>query len=197
MLCSRSRWTGAGRLRLLHNRYDNWKPASARRRDARAVACGETALALSGIRPMELRAIDISSFAAGTYRADYWVAPTSGALQGLALDVPPRLARGFEAHFALSNPASKPIHVEWICHTGPWNVELTLEVPTGAVWYPMFPFQAGATLILPDVAHCVAGKINSAYKLHLVIESIRPDTRHPRSSTVPAPADGAGGSPIG
>jgi hypothetical protein len=54
-----------------------------------------------------------------------------------------------------------------------------------------------ALLILPDVAYCVAGKVNSADKLYLVIESVRPDTRHTRPSTVPAPADGAGGSPIG
>ena len=49
----------------------------------------------------------------------------------------------------------------------------------------------------PGVAYCVAGKVNSADKLYLVIESVRPDTKHTRHSTVPAPADGAGGSPIG
>jgi hypothetical protein len=54
-----------------------------------------------------------------------------------------------------------------------------------------------AQLIRSDVACCVAGKVNSADKLHLVIESVRPDTKHLRSSTVPVPADGAGGSPIG
>jgi hypothetical protein len=54
-----------------------------------------------------------------------------------------------------------------------------------------------ALLIRPDVAYCIAGKVNSADKLYLVIESVRPDTRHPRSSMVPAPADGAGGLPIG
>jgi hypothetical protein len=53
-----------------------------------------------------------------------------------------------------------------------------------------------ALLIRPDVAYCIAGKVNSADKLYLVIESVRPDARHPRSSTVPAPAEGAGGSPI-
>ena len=53
-----------------------------------------------------------------------------------------------------------------------------------------------ALLIRPDVAYCVAGKVNSADKLYLVIESVRPDTRHPRFSNAPAPADGAGGSPI-
>jgi hypothetical protein len=53
-----------------------------------------------------------------------------------------------------------------------------------------------AQLIRPGVAHCVAGKVNSADKLYLVIESIRLDTKHARCSAVPAPADGAGGSPL-
>jgi hypothetical protein len=52
-------------------------------------------------------------------------------------------------------------------------------------------------LIRPDVVYCVAGKVNSADKLYLVIESVRPDTKHLRSSNVLAPVDGAGGSPIG
>ena len=51
-----------------------------------------------------------------------------------------------------------------------------------------------AQLIQPNVAYCVAGKVNSAEKLYLVIESVRPDTRHSRSSTLPS--DGAGGVPI-
>ncbi|PWU11229.1 MAG: hypothetical protein C5B51_03020 [Terriglobia bacterium] len=51
-----------------------------------------------------------------------------------------------------------------------------------------------AQLIRPGVAYCVSGKVNSAGKLFLVIESVRPDTKHLRSSTAPVPADGAGGS---
>jgi hypothetical protein len=51
-----------------------------------------------------------------------------------------------------------------------------------------------AQLIQPGVAYCVAGKVNSADKLYLVIESVRPDSKHGKSSTVPVPADGAGGS---
>ena len=39
--------------------------------------------------------------------------------------------------------------------------------------------------------YCVFGKVNSADKLYLVIESIRPDNKHQRSSTAPVPADGA------
>ena len=53
-----------------------------------------------------------------------------------------------------------------------------------------------AQLIQPNVAYCIAGKVNSADKLYLVIESVRPDTRHSRSSPLPVPADGAGGLPI-
>ena len=54
-----------------------------------------------------------------------------------------------------------------------------------------------AQLIWPGVAYCVAGKVNSADKLYLVIESVRLDTKYARSSTVPVPADGAGGSAMG
>ena len=53
-----------------------------------------------------------------------------------------------------------------------------------------------AQLIRPGVAYCIAGKVNSADKLYLVIESVRPDTKHTRCSNVPVPDDGAGGSPI-
>jgi hypothetical protein len=49
-----------------------------------------------------------------------------------------------------------------------------------------------AQLIRPGVVYCIAGKVNSADKLYLVIESVRLDTKH-RVSTVPVPADGAGG----
>jgi hypothetical protein len=59
--------------------------------------------------------------------------------------------------------------------------------------YRLYDFSK-AKLIWPDVAYCVAGKVNSADKLYLVIESVRPDTKHRRISTAPIPADGAGGS---
>jgi hypothetical protein len=61
--------------------------------------------------------------------------------------------------------------------------------------YRLYDFTK-AQLIRPNVAYCVAGKVNSAGKLYLVIESVRPDTRHARHSTAPVPADGAGGSGI-
>ena len=49
-------------------------------------------------------------------------------------------------------------------------------------------------LIRPGVANCVAGKVNSADRLYLVIESVHPDTKHRRVSEAPVPAEGAGGS---
>jgi hypothetical protein len=48
----------------------------------------------------------------------------------------------------------------------------------------------------PDQAYCDAGNVNSAGRLNLVIESVRPDTKHIRDSIDPAHADGAGGSLI-
>ena len=62
--------------------------------------------------------------------------------------------------------------------------------------YRLYDFSK-AKLIWPGVAYCVAGKVNSADKLYLVIESVRPDIKHGRHSTDPVPADGAGGSTIG
>lgn len=62
--------------------------------------------------------------------------------------------------------------------------------------YRLYDFTK-AQLIRPNMAYCVAGKVNSAGKLYLVIESVRPDTRHGGYTTVPVPADGAGGSIIG
>jgi len=45
--------------------------------------------------------------------------------------------------------------------------------------------------ISPRGYYCISGKVNSADKLYLVIESVKPDTKHPRSSTSPALLDGA------
>lgn len=45
--------------------------------------------------------------------------------------------------------------------------------------------------ITPRRYYCISGKVNSADKLYLVIESVKPDTKHPQSSTSPPPADGA------
>ena len=43
--------------------------------------------------------------------------------------------------------------------------------------------------------YCVSGKVNSADKLYLVIESVKRDAKHSRDSTVLARTDGAGGGP--
>jgi hypothetical protein len=61
--------------------------------------------------------------------------------------------------------------------------------------YRLYDFSK-AQLIRPDVAYCVAGKVNSADKLYLVIESVRLDTKRRRVSTALAPADGAGGPKV-
>ena len=42
-----------------------------------------------------------------------------------------------------------------------------------------------------NVFYCVAGKVNSADKLYLVIESVKRDAKHTWSSTTHAPVDGA------
>ena len=44
--------------------------------------------------------------------------------------------------------------------------------------------------------YCVSGKVNSADKLYLVLESVKADHKHPRSSNAPVPADGAGEPPM-
>jgi hypothetical protein len=61
--------------------------------------------------------------------------------------------------------------------------------------YRLYDFSK-AQLIRPEVAYCVAGKVNSADKLYLVIESVRPDTKRHRGSIAPVPADGAGGPTV-
>ncbi|HEY6304073.1 MAG TPA: hypothetical protein VIX14_13520 [Terriglobales bacterium] len=61
--------------------------------------------------------------------------------------------------------------------------------------YRLYDFSK-AQLIRPEAAYCVAGKVNSADKLYLVIESVRLDTKHRLISNAPIPADGAGGSAL-
>ena len=45
----------------------------------------------------------------------------------------------------------------------------------------------------PGSYYCVSGKVNSADKLYLVIESVQPDAKHNRSSSTHALHEGAGG----
>ena len=58
--------------------------------------------------------------------------------------------------------------------------------------YRLYDFSQ-AQLIRPGMAYCVAGKVNSADKPYLVIESVRPDMKPRRVSKAPVPAEGAGG----
>ena len=44
--------------------------------------------------------------------------------------------------------------------------------------------------------YCVTGKVNSADKLYLVIESVKRDAKHNSESARPETADGAGGSAV-
>jgi hypothetical protein len=48
--------------------------------------------------------------------------------------------------------------------------------------------------IEPGIYYAIAGKVNSADQLYLVIESVKRDAKHSLLSLVPVPADGAGGS---
>ena len=73
-------------------------------------------------------------------------------------------------------------------------VLLLLDRDTQRV-YRLHDFSKAHALV-PGQAYCVAGKVNSADKLYLVIESLRPETKHAPSSTLPAPADGPGGHPM-
>ena len=51
-------------------------------------------------------------------------------------------------------------------------------------------------ILTPGQYYCVFGKVNSADKLYLVVESVKPDTQHKLDSNTPAPVDGAGGMTI-
>ncbi len=62
--------------------------------------------------------------------------------------------------------------------------------------YRLYDFTR-AIQITPDQYYCVSGKVNSAGKLYLVMDSVKVDAKHPRPSTVSAPADGTGGLAIG
>jgi hypothetical protein len=59
--------------------------------------------------------------------------------------------------------------------------------------YQLYDFTKSQQL-QPNVAYCIAGKVNSTDKLYLVIESVRRDAKHAGGSTAPTPVDGAGGS---
>jgi hypothetical protein len=62
--------------------------------------------------------------------------------------------------------------------------------------YRLYDFTKSQT-ITPDQYYCVSGKVNSADKLYLVVESVKPDNRHSPHSIAPVPVDGAERSTIG
>lgn len=51
-------------------------------------------------------------------------------------------------------------------------------------------------ILTPGQYYCVFGKVNSADKLYLVVESVTSDTKHKLNSNALAPVDGAGGISI-
>ncbi len=59
--------------------------------------------------------------------------------------------------------------------------------------YRLYDFTK-SQVIAPDQVYCAFGKVDSADRLYLVIESVRPDTKNGGQSTLPARQDGAGGS---
>jgi hypothetical protein len=61
--------------------------------------------------------------------------------------------------------------------------------------YRLYDFTK-SRIITPDQYYCVSGKVNSADKLYLVIESIKPDYKHGFASIAPVHADGAGSRPM-
>jgi hypothetical protein len=62
--------------------------------------------------------------------------------------------------------------------------------------YRLYDFTK-SQIITPDQYYCVFGKVNSADKLYLVVESVKPDIKHRRDSNAPVPVEGAGGRPMG
>ena len=61
--------------------------------------------------------------------------------------------------------------------------------------YRLYDFSK-SQIIHHDGFCCVAGKVNSADKLYLVIESVKRDTQHQLDSNALAPAERAGGRPL-
>ena len=68
-------------------------------------------------------------------------------------------------------------------------VFLMLDHSTRRV-YRLYDFTK-AHALEPGSFYCVSGKVNSADKLYLVIESVKPDAQHNRCSIADVPVDGA------
>ena len=61
--------------------------------------------------------------------------------------------------------------------------------------YRLYDFTKSRIITLGKY-YCVSGKVNSADKLYLVIESVKADHKHCFLSNAPVRADGAGGRPM-
>jgi hypothetical protein len=57
--------------------------------------------------------------------------------------------------------------------------------------YRLYDFTKSQTITAGQY-YCVSGKVNSADRIYLVIESVKPDSKHGWLSKVPVPVDGAG-----
>jgi hypothetical protein len=58
--------------------------------------------------------------------------------------------------------------------------------------YRLYDFSKALTMT-PNCFYTVSGKVNSADKLYLVLDSVKPDTKHSWTRPSQAPQDGAGG----
>jgi hypothetical protein len=61
--------------------------------------------------------------------------------------------------------------------------------------YRLYDFQK-SLLIEHNLFYCVSGKVNSADKIYLVLETVNLDSKHTWSSKPPTRSDRAGGSPM-
>ena len=61
--------------------------------------------------------------------------------------------------------------------------------------YRLYDFQK-SLLIEHNTFYCVSGKVNSADKIYLVLETVKLDPKHTWSSKAPAPSDRTGGLPM-
>ena len=62
--------------------------------------------------------------------------------------------------------------------------------------YRLHDFSQASRSVLPGHYYCVAGKVNSADRLYLVIESVKPDTKHSTHLSLDGSIDDAEGSSL-
>jgi hypothetical protein len=73
------------------------------------------------------------------------------------------------------------------------NFDTVMAFGTGGDWAAYFAYPSKSRQIAADQVYCISGKVNSADKLYLVIESIKMDTKNGSRAQSPNPSDGAGG----